>query len=868
MKRIGGKVPCIFFAAACALALCATTPDAQATTADPWVPGPAVPANATIGGKDASGRDLYVCRSDMGDGIHPGELSGVNCIVGWGGTERAMPDFEVLAMGTAVSWVSASQGFPARAIIGGTHASGPAMAVCRADMGDGLHPGKVWNNRCHVGWGGTERVMPTFEVLVPVADADGIVQLDVPITITPSITITMPEPQPSSYPATPPIDLEVRGQFELMGLTPVAKSGPVCGGIVNGVAQPRCAPKKADYISKSRNECASGSFFDLTTWSCWSCPAGFVRSAAPVISEQACSRSSSQALKQESARFIGPRCPQGSFFDPIHGGECYQCPAGYNRSAAHIGASNACYVPITEQFSRASRHNNTIWPHECSSGRFHDLWNGGACWSCPSGYRRTAYHVNNGNACARTVPEQHARAAFVRKAACEPGTFFDPRNGGECWQCPEGALRTVFPVYGSTACERPAGVTYQSAQKIAPLTCEPGDHFDLIDGGTCWRCPSGYNRSATSVKSADACTTDTMQWQTASYREPGLFQLDGAREVLLAIARHNPALVKSALDTVAEKLSKQTGAPLAQVRVEQQQAFIEQPHLSLVAHAVVYTRLIAAIAEPARASDIEGRLVTSFRQHVVNKRTYIAEDMLSAYSAWKASDDYWRAQRNLNRGLAGLVNYGTVPPSFDKLGMAATTGIGATATATGIAIEKTFEALMFAKAAQRLPILGDVLGAALSMTAAGVGWTPATSTEVIALQATRTTAETALSVAISQLLSFAAQVPAWTIVSGSVVTSVPVAALSTTGPQIIVAAGLILTSMAIDQFIEIEQAETKLKHAVITAKADPELGRMAKTKEGLMQMQTFWSYAMEGMASPPDAAFLKTWGPVAQASVE
>ena len=313
-------------------------------------------------------------------------------------------------------------------------------------------------------------------------------------------------------------------------------------------------------------------------------------------------------------------------------------------------------------------------------------------------------------------------------------------------------------------------------------------------------------------------------------------------------------------------MSEQTGVPVAQVRTEQQQRFIHNPHESLVAHAVVYTRLIAAIAEPARASAIEKRLVESFRQHVMKKRTYIAEDMLAAYYAWKASDDHWRAQRNLNRGLAGLMYYGTVPPSFDKLGMAATTGIGVTATATAVAIEKTFEALMFAKAAQRLPILGDVVGAALSMTAAGAGWTPATSTEIIALQATRTAAEFALSQAIGQLITFAAQVPAWTVVSGGVATSVPVAALSTTGPQIIVAAGLILASIAIDQAIAINEAEPKLKHAVITAKADPDLNRMAKTREGLMQLQTYWSFAMEGVALPPEA-FLRTWTPVAQATV-
>jgi hypothetical protein len=669
-----------------------------------------------------------------------------------------------------------------------------------------------------------------------------------------AIVVQMTLPQPAQTTTTAPAPLTV------VSYTPPPSSGPVCGGIVNGVAQPRCEPTKAEFISKSRNECPSGSFFDLTSWSCWSCPSGFNRSAAPVISEQACSQATSQTLERIRAEFVGARCPAGSFFDPIRGGECWSCPGGYNRSAAHIEAVNACWIPLGENFSRATRNRNTIWPHDCSAGQFHDLWDGGACWSCPAGSRRTAYHVNDGKACVIAVPEQQARAKFEKTAACEAGTIFDPRNGGECWKCPEGALRTVFPVHEASACERPAGVKFASATKSAPLTCEPGDHFDPIDGGSCYRCPTGYDRTASHVKADDACKTDTMQWRSAPYREPGLFRLDGAAEVLRAITEQNVPLVRSSLDLVARHLSAQTGNPVDQVRAEQKRIFINQQQASLVAHAAVYARLMAAIADPTRASIIEKRLVESFRKHVVAKRTHIASDMLNAYNAWKQSDDYWRGQYNLNRGLAGTMYYGTVPPSFDKLGMATTTGIGATATATSIAIEASFEALQFAKAAQRLPILGDLLGVALS--AAGAGWTPATSGETIALFAARSAGEIALGQAIGQLLTYAAQIPAWTIVSSGVATSVPMAALSTTGPQIIVAGGMILASIAIDQFIQINEAEPKLRNAVLNAGVDPDLTRMSKTKEGLLQLETYWSYAVGPEVHPGDA-FLQFWGPLA-----
>jgi hypothetical protein len=150
----------------------------------------------------------------------------------------------------------------------------------------------------------------------------------------------------------------------------------------------------------------------------------------------------------------------------------------------------------------------------------------------------------------------------------------------------------------------------------------------------------------------------------------------------------------------------------------------------------------------------------------------------------------------------------------------------------------------------------------VALSAAGAGWTPATSGETIALFAVRSAGEIALGQAIGQLLTYAAQIPAWTIVSSGVATSVPMAALSTTGPQIIVAGGMILASIAIDQFIQINEAEPKLRNAVLNAGVDPDLTRMSKTKEGLLQLETYWSYAVGPEVHPGDA-FLQFWGPLA-----
>jgi hypothetical protein len=41
---------------------------------------------------------------------------------------------------------------------------GPLLA-CRAAHQNGVHPGKVWQNKCYIGWGGQEVALDKFETL-------------------------------------------------------------------------------------------------------------------------------------------------------------------------------------------------------------------------------------------------------------------------------------------------------------------------------------------------------------------------------------------------------------------------------------------------------------------------------------------------------------------------------------------------------------------------------------------------------------------------------------------------------------------------------------------------------------------------------
>lgn len=83
---------------------------------------------------------------------------------------------------------------------------------------------------------------------------------------------------------------------------------------------------------------------------------------------------------------------------------------------------------------------------------------------------------------------------------CPAGSFYDPRNQGECWKCPGGYSRTVFPVTGAAACERRTPVGYSKADydgkptgvlgPLSPKTkCKSGAVLN-VRSGNCYRCPA------------------------------------------------------------------------------------------------------------------------------------------------------------------------------------------------------------------------------------------------------------------------------------------------------------------------------------------------------------------------------------------
>lgn len=136
-----------------------------------WVaPNQTYGKHVVIGGTEG-GRGLAVCRGFVAsqNAWHPGKVIGSNCNVAWGTQELALAVYQVLVNNEAASvslfpmnWVGPTSGITG--FVGGT-VGGVNMRVCRAAYNNGIHPGKEWDARCYIGWGGRAVALAAYEVL-------------------------------------------------------------------------------------------------------------------------------------------------------------------------------------------------------------------------------------------------------------------------------------------------------------------------------------------------------------------------------------------------------------------------------------------------------------------------------------------------------------------------------------------------------------------------------------------------------------------------------------------------------------------------------------------------------------------------------
>lgn len=74
------------------------------------------------------------------------------------------------AQSAGLSWIFATNGtVPRGAVVGGWEPD-RTLFVCRAWYGGGVHPGKLVGANCNIGWGGQERALNSYEVLVGNSD--------------------------------------------------------------------------------------------------------------------------------------------------------------------------------------------------------------------------------------------------------------------------------------------------------------------------------------------------------------------------------------------------------------------------------------------------------------------------------------------------------------------------------------------------------------------------------------------------------------------------------------------------------------------------------------------------------------------------
>jgi len=492
---------------------------------------------------------------------------------------------------------------------------------------------------------------------------------------------------------------------------PYGESKPVCGAYYKGQLQPPCDTKPAVFQADAVGSCPAGSFPDLGRGGCFSCPAGYQRGSDAVDGSLACFKFDSSSLLSSPAKFAQGACPPGSFFDPIRDGECYSCPPGFARSLAHIDAPNACFIAAHEVFSRAQKIKSTPLPTDCQSGSFFDVYQGGGCYRCPAGYNRTGNHIAEANACSRGIPEQTAHAKMQGKRTCPPGLFMDPRNGGECWSCPEGTIRTVLPVNGSNACEKPAGRSFARASRTSDFSCAPGSFLDPASskrpeilgrirkqfgasplpesvgkslGGTCWQCPAGFDRNANPVWSDAACSPLQVTWSLAPYRQPGLFGLPGGEEVARALIRQR-TLIETLAAGMTDELNKQgkTNKSPAQVVQEAWDEIARSPQNSAVLKLAAYSRVTAAINNPGQASADEKKLAQSFAEAWRLYRTYLASNALAAYQTWRDTKEYLKS---VSHGQGGSGEMLFADPEFTDITVASVAKGTAAGGATAVAV--------------------------------------------------------------------------------------------------------------------------------------------------------------------------------------
>ena len=441
----------------------------------------------------------------------------------------------------------------------------------------------------------------------------------------------------------------------------VGSGKPTCGA----VGQDLCGTGPAIFESNAIGVCPAGTFADIGKWGCYKCPAGFDRGIAAVDSDRACTRKKTGKKNEQltKATLQGSACPKGSFFDPVRGGECWSCPSGYIRSAAHIDWKDACVILPRESLKKVTEKSKAtgVFKTDCPGKQF---WDGvdGNCHICPSGYKRTGHHVHSSKACSKFIEGRASVATLKGQAKCEDGEITDflknPEQGGNCYACKAGYDRTVFPVDGKEACETTPELEFKTANKTKDLTCPAGQIFDLISTyhpdvkkklaadkvagdqytgsphGTCWSCPPGGTRSWSSVTASDACILADVGWDMPTYNHVGLFGLNGATKVVLDIVSEESivTLAEGFRDSKFLAMPKDEQATFID---DMWQEISDNPQESGLLALAAFAKLQEYAKTTGALKPHEREFLNHFEESVTAYKTAMATEALKIYEVWQ-----------------------------------------------------------------------------------------------------------------------------------------------------------------------------------------------------------------------------------------
>jgi hypothetical protein len=179
-------------------------------------------------------------------------------------------------------------------------------------------------------------------------------------------------------------------------------------------------------------------------------------------------------------------------------GKCYKCESGFHRNLL----STKCVAPAHEDLKPISKKASAtgLIKTDCPKGYFlHRL--SGSCYQCPAGYNRTAnLEVDGDKACSKFVEAVWKESVVAKDKegaeivpGCPSGTF---RNllADQCYSCPSGFNRSLKPGIDLTklndACVGQYYRTLRPAQSevyTPSADAKPSWTFSLYDeAGNCY----------------------------------------------------------------------------------------------------------------------------------------------------------------------------------------------------------------------------------------------------------------------------------------------------------------------------------------------------------------------------------------------